>query len=912
MIEFTSESSSDMETSRFNRRQFLRTTALGATASAGLVGAAPRPVAIVMDPADSVAAAPACRWAAGELAGALADGGVRARIVDHITQAGAGDLCIVANGNRQGRVALAPPPVPEGLAIGPAKIGGRDVLLAAGQDARGLVYALLELADRVRNSSDPAAALAAALAVAPGNPPPIAERPFNAIRSVTRLFTSDVEDKPWYNDREMWPHYLTMLATQRFNRFNLSFGIGYDFLRNVTDAYFLFAYPFLLDVPGYRVRVPQLPDAERDRNLEMLQFISRETVARGIEFQLGIWMHGYEWINSPRPNYTIEGLTAETHGPYCRDAVRALLKACPAISGVTFRIHGESGVEEGSYQFWKTLFEGVATCGRRVEIDMHAKGMDQTMMDIAVATGLPIKISPKYWGEHLGMPYHQAEIREAERPKPGREATGLMKLSAGSRSFLRYGYGDLLREDRKWGVLHRIWPGTQRLLLWGDPLTAAAHSRAFRFCGSDGVEIMEPLSFKGRRGSGLAGNRTAYADASLTPRWDWQKYEYGHRIWGRLLYNPDASPDTWRRYMTAHFGAAGPALEGALANASRILPTITTAHAPSAGNNSYWPEIYLNHSLVDAAHPGPYTDSPSPKVFGTVSPLDPQLFARINDFADELLKGERSGTYSPIEVAQWIEDYAGEASRQLAEAAALGTGKERERPEYRRMAIDIELQAALGGFFGAKFRAGVLYRIHEQTGNRTALEACLERYRAAREIWAGLANRAKGVYVPDITVGELRQLRGHWLDRVADIDKDIALVAARPEAASPAEPTPATKSAIALALGRPVRESIACTHAVPPRFRPGQPLELAIAPAKKVVTVRLYYRHVNQAERYETVEMTAAGSRWRATIPGAYTAGTYPMEYYFELRESPSKATLHPGFAAGRANQPYFVVRPVE
>ena len=47
-----------------------------------------------------------------------------------------------------------------------------------------------------------------------------AERPANVIRSVTRLFTSDVEDKPWYNDREMWPQYLSMLAAQRFNRFN--------------------------------------------------------------------------------------------------------------------------------------------------------------------------------------------------------------------------------------------------------------------------------------------------------------------------------------------------------------------------------------------------------------------------------------------------------------------------------------------------------------------------------------------------------------------------------------------------------------------------------------------------------------------------------------------------------------------
>jgi hypothetical protein len=881
-----------MISSRSNRRQFLKTAALAATASAR---AAPRPVAIVLDPADPVGAAPSSRWAASELSSALANHGIQSRIVDRVAPAAATDLCIVASGNRQARA----PSVPEGLALGPAKIEGRDVLLAAGHDPRGLVYALLDLADRVRHSSDPAAALAIQAT--------LAERPANTIRSVTRLFTSDIEDKPWYNDRDMWPRYLTMLAAQRFNRFNLSFGIGYDFLRNVTDAYFLFAYPFLLDVPGYRVRVPQLPNSERDRNLEMLKFISEQTVARGIEFQLGIWMHGYEWINSPNPNYTVEGLTADTHGPYCRDAVRALLKACPAISGVTFRIHGESGVEEGSYQFWKTVFEGVATCGRRVEIDMHAKGMDQTMMDTAVATGLPIKISPKYWAEHFGMPYHQADIREVERPKPGREGTGLMKLSSGSRSFLRYGYGDLLREDRKWGVLHRIWPGTQRLLLWGDPLTAAAHSRAFRFCGSDGVEIMEPLSFKGRRGSGIAGNRTGYADASLTPRWDWEKYEYGHRIWGRLLYNPDASPDTWRRYMTSHFGLAGPALEDALSSASRILPTITTAHAPSAGNNTYWPEVYLNHSLIDAAHPGPYTDSPSPKVFGNVSPLDPQLFARINDFADELLKGERSATYSPIEVAQWIEDYAADASRQLTEAAAKATGK--DRPEYRRMAIDIELQAALGRFFGAKFRAGVLYRIHEQTGSRAALEACLERYRAAREIWAGLASRAGSVYVPDITVGELRQLRGHWLDRLPDIDRDIALVAARLEHANAAEPSPALKSAIAEVLGRPVRGAISCSHAVPSRFQPGQPVELQIAPSAKVASVRLYYRHVTQAERYETVEMTTAASRWHAVIPGAYTAGTYPIEYYFELRESPRKATLCPGFGADRANQPYFVIR---
>ncbi len=50
---------------------------------------------------------------------------------------------------------------------------------------------------------------------------------------------------------------------------------------------------------------------------------------------------------------------------------------------------------------------------------MHAKGMDQGMIDAALGSGQPVKISPKYWAEHLGMPYHQADIREQEWPRAG-------------------------------------------------------------------------------------------------------------------------------------------------------------------------------------------------------------------------------------------------------------------------------------------------------------------------------------------------------------------------------------------------------------------------------------------------------------------------------------------------------------
>jgi hypothetical protein len=70
---------------------------------------------------------------------------------------------------------------------------------------------------------------AGALAGSPALPQSKAARPANGIRSVQRLFTSEVEDKPWFYDREMWPRYLSMLAENHFSRFNLSFGIGYGF-----------------------------------------------------------------------------------------------------------------------------------------------------------------------------------------------------------------------------------------------------------------------------------------------------------------------------------------------------------------------------------------------------------------------------------------------------------------------------------------------------------------------------------------------------------------------------------------------------------------------------------------------------------------------------------------------------------
>ncbi|PYR88406.1 MAG: hypothetical protein DMF84_28390 [Acidobacteria bacterium] len=890
-----------------DRRDFLKSAGvvMGVSAVRRLAGAAEE-VSIVIDPADPIASAAPVAWAVDELRRALDRRGSAVTMVPRIDAARAGSRTVVvaAAGSmaaqgifKAANVTLAS--AGESLCLVPGAIDGRPALLASGSDVRGVVYAVLELADRAAYADSTVDPLMV--------PTAIVEQPANTIRSCARCFESDIEDKAWFYDRGHWTEYLSMLAAHRYNRFNLTFGLGYNSARNVPDAYFYFAYPFLLAVAGYDVKAVGLPDAERDRNLDTLRFISDETVKRGLQFNLALWSHAYEWPN-PDTNYRISGLTAETHAPYCRDALAALLKACPNITGLSFRMHGESGIPDGKYEFWETLFAGIKSAGRKIDIDQHAKSTDQRHIDIGLSTGNPVSMVPKFWAEHLGMPYHQAAIRELERQgaRPGEPLN-----AATTRRFLRYGYGDYLKDDRNFGILHRVWPGTQRHVLWGDALMGAAYGRAFSFAGSAGVELFEPLSFKGRMGSGKPGGRNAYADKALDPKYDWQKFEYQYRVWGRLVYNPATDADGWRRYLRQQLGPAAEPAEKALASASRILPIITTAHDPSASNNSYWPELYTNMPIVDSKRAQPYSDTPEPRKFGTVSALDPQLFASVEECADALVSGTASAKYTPLDVAQWLEDLARAASEQ--HARALASARDKQAPQLRRVLADVAIQAGTGTFFAHKLRSAVLWSLHEQSADRAALTEAVKAYRAARQAWAAMAEQAKAIYVADITYGPNANMRGHWIDRLPGIDADLADMEKRlmePAGTAGAALDPAiVQRAIKTVLAPPQRPSLTARHTPARRFDPGKPLDIALALDRdERRTVKLRYRQADQSQSWRSADMTWGNEAYRGAIPAEYTSSPYPLLYYFEVYQ-PGGTGIYPGFGPDLSGQPYFLVR---
>ena len=89
-------------------------------------------------------------------------------------------------------------------------------------------------------------------------------------------------------------------------------------------------------------------------------------------------------------------------------------------------------------------------------------------------------------------------------------------------------------------------------------------------------------------------------------------------------------------------------------------------------------------------------------------------------------------------------------------------------------------------------------------------------------------------------------------------------------------------------------------------------LTVRIDDPTRPASVTCWYRRVNQAERFQSIEMEREGQAFHTIIPASYTASPYPLQYYFLVRLARDRATIVPGFARDVLDQPYIVVSAVE
>jgi hypothetical protein len=816
---------------------------------------------------------PAIRWAVEELERAIADSGLslRVRVSGPVDELGA-----------------------EGYSI-----DAGDPLAVAAGDVRSLVYALGELTEVVSDGGDPDSAVGR-------------WTPATPVRGVMRLLSSEVEDERWFRDRGFWDRYLSELARDRVNRFTLSMGAGYDYLidQDYRDLYFQFPYPFWVDPVGWDVRAEGVSAEDRAANLDLLRFIGRTARARGIAFRLGIWNNAYDCgpLDGGPARFSITGLDGSTHAAYVRDALAALLQACPEIEGLTLRVHYEGGVPEPTHEFWQVVLSRLAEVDTLREIDVHAKGIDDRLMGVFAGTGKRFAVSTKFWAEHTGPSYHQASIRRREFApvEPPRAGTA----TTSHRNATRYSYADFLRRHRDYDVIFRIWPGSQRLLLWGDPASAAMLARAGTFGGSQGWDWFEPLSLKGKKGSGHESGRDLYRRDDLKLGIDdWRKYRYTLRLFGRLGYAPDAAPETWLRILRAEYGADAERVEAALASASRIIPLITAVHAPAAAQNMYWPEIYTDVPLITDPVPTPDRwkrqgwakdasgDMDAPYLFHHVSPLDPVLYYGIHEHAKDQLTGTVDGRTTPLEVADELTRLA---SAVLA-AAGERPDNEQASAQVVRALVDAVISARIGLFFAAKIRAGHELSVAEVAARPAAAARAVHHYEEAISQWDLLCEVAD-VYSEDLSFGQADYARGHWRDRRPAMAADLERLRERSADAG------ATEGGAAAAVGGSAEmPSIAVEHDPATDVEiAGDTLRIRLQTGPGVWSVLLYRRPVDQSAAWSSDPMTAsAESSWQVDV--AAGTGEYPTQYFFEV-VGPDAARRWPGYDPVASRTPYFVV----
>ena len=57
-------------------------------------------------------------------------------------------------------------------------------------------------------------------------------------------------------------------------------------------------------------------------------------------------------------------------------------------------------------------------------------------------------------------------------------------------------------------------------------------------------------------GTGIKNGRFNYSKKELRTKYDWQKYIYTYKVWGKCVFNYKTKNDSYKRYFNKNFGPA--------------------------------------------------------------------------------------------------------------------------------------------------------------------------------------------------------------------------------------------------------------------------------------------------------------------------------------------------------------------
>ncbi len=723
---------------------------------------------------------------------------------------------------------------------------GKPVLLVAGTDARGLMYAELDVADRIGWSKD-------------------RKMPFSEVRDT--LESPDAPQRAmsiytmnrayWesrFYDEAYWARYLDTLAQNRFDSLVVIF--GYE-----NGGFLAPCYPYFFDVDQFPdVRMIGITREQQQRNLAALNRLIRMAHDRGVDFTVGIWDHIYrggvqgggiagadEAIRKPTPGL-VWGLTGENLIPYTQAALAKFIQAVPDLDAIQFRMHDESGLKpDEQLEFWRSVFRMMKQNAPHLRLDLRAKGLPDAVIDAALEIGVKFRITTKYWMEQMGLPFHPTHINVQDQLNR------------------RHSYADLLRYPQQYQMHWRLWPGgTARVLLWGDPEYARRFVGSTHLYNGDGFEVNEPLTTKME-----AQPHDMKPFELLQPQYRYYDYEF-ERYWhffqsfGRIGYNPNTPAEVWQREFEKRFGPdAAPYLEKGLHIASWVLPRIVASCIPY----SYFP---MTRGWVEKERIG---DLP---VYARAEGSDIQQFASFDEEAQNLSSGNETAKTRPLDTSRWFEQTSRDLNAQIAEAEKR-IGRRRSK-EFNSTIVDLKILANLALYHARRIPAAVSYRLFERTRDVSALDEAITHERDAIEAWRQLVAAAGDVYADDLMMGlRSADLCGHWKDELAALEKGLRTLEGQRRDYRPAAGTAGPQIAHA-----PVR-----------RLQPGGAwvVRATVSGSSSLTSVRASYRF--GSEDYRLIELKQIAP-WLYGATVRVPAGSSHLDYFIEAVDEAGLRLTYP------------------
>lgn len=635
---------------------------------------------------------PAISFGLGDLKAALAESGVG--IVE-----GQADL----NYNMRVWLATEPPaqewlrtndsPLPEdpeSFII--ASAGAAPSLAIIGRDAAGVMYGCLELAERVR--LDGAAALHSSQ--------PITQAPFTKFRAVNLFITlpygAETWDTWWFLSDEFWQGYLNQLARARFNWIDLH-GM-YD----VVATTFPNIYPYFISSTNYPGA--GIEPERAARHLAQLHKVTRMAADRGIHVALmsygtqfgaetGPWKrpHEFNWSESDLADYN-------------RECVSALLKACPDLAMIGFRI-GESGKGE---DFFKACYvPAIKESGREIPVCVRTWGaLKSKVLELADEFSGRLFVEIKYNGEQLGPPH----------------------IVAGGRMgvWRDYSYQNYLSEPRPYSTIYQVRVnGTHRVFPWAQPELIRITIQNARLGNAEGVSI-EPINayYPARNYQGRAGTPGAWY------HWVFERDWFFYHVWGRLAYDPDVSERVWIGMFGQRFGTdVGEDFYRAFATGSLIIPRIFTFAGLHPDHRGAAPELEVGGDLWMAArHDAPFD------LMNVQAPIE---------YAWNCVNRTPNARMSPLHCADILDELARQAQQSLEKAR---TGGGRSSEELEALAIDLQMLVQLGHYWAERLRTATYFALYTAAHDLEAEKAARAHHATALDHWRRLSSLGEQMYRP--------------------------------------------------------------------------------------------------------------------------------------------------------------------